>query len=365
MRQSQRKFMQRAFELARKGQKAASPNPMVGAVFVKNGRIIAEGFHKICGGPHAEINAINSIKDKSRLAGSDLYINLEPCAHFSKTPPCVREIVKRRPAKVVVAMKDPNPAVCGRGIRALKKAGIRVEIGLLRKEARRLNAEFVKRMAKNRPFVALKIAASLDGRIAANAGDSKWISSEQSRHYVKKLRNSFDAVLVGINTVLKDNPRLAGFVREPKRIVLDSHLRTPLNSKVLRDSNAVIAAVEGIADKRKIAILKKRGIEVKIFKKKIIIPPLLRFLVQKGISSLLVEGGAKVFGSFIDAKAVDRFYWFIAPKIIGGKGKNAIEGAGAAKIRQAVNLRKMSVGRIGPDIYIECEPNFSPSGKCE
>lgn len=347
--------MRRAIEMAKRGKGFVSPNPLVGAVFVKNGKIITEGYHKKFGGDHAEIIAIkNAGKNKFFLAGSTLYVNLEPCVHFGKTSPCVPELVKAGISRAVIAMKDPNPLVCGRGIASLRKAGIEVVVGCLKKEAEALNKKFIKRMLSGMPFIAIKVAMSLDGKIATRTGDSKWITSDMSRKYVRNLRDKYDAILVGSNTVLKDDPFLKGIKREQERIILDSNLKIPLTSKVFRDKNVFVATTKK-APKSKLKILEKRKIPFKIFKgEKIPLRPLLRFLANKNISSILVEGGSGIFGSFVDEKLVDKFYWFIAPKIIGGKNaKTAIGGEGVSKIAQAMDLNDCSFKKIGQDILME------------
>lgn len=329
-------FMSRALELAQKGKFCVSPNPMVGAVIVKNGKIIAEGWHKKFGGAHAEINALKLAERAAKDAV--LYVNLEPCMHVDKkTPPCVPEVVAAGISRVVVAMKDPNPKVAGRGILALRKAGIKADVGCMQKEACRLNEKFVKWILTGLPYVGMKVAMSLDGKIATKTGESKWITSEESREFVRNLRDDYDAILVGINTVLKDDPVLAGKHREPKRIILDSKLSVPSNAKVLRDSNVIVVTAEKKTKKTRIELA-----------------PLLRLLGEQGVSSVFVEGGAEIFGSFIDEKLVDRFYWFIAPKIIGGReAKNAVGGDGVDKLKKALQLQNVEIRKIGSDIMIE------------
>jgi diaminohydroxyphosphoribosylaminopyrimidine deaminase/5-amino-6-(5-phosphoribosylamino)uracil reductase len=319
------RFMKRALELAKRGISSVSPNPMVGAVLVRKGKIVAQAFHKKFREPHAEKLVLAYAR-----RGDTLYVNLEPCVFFEgkKTPGCVPEILKSKISRVVIAMKDPNPKVSGRGIRAMRRGGIRVDVGCLRKNAQELNEKFVKWMRTGIPFVGMKVAMSLDGKIATKTGDSKWITSDASRRWVKKLRDTYDALLVGSRTVLLDNPTLAGAQREPRRIILDSQLRVSPRAKVLRDNN-VIFVTTNRAPNSKIHFFKKRGIPLKIFSQKIQLHPLLRFLGKQNISSILVEGGSEIFGSFMDKKFVDRLYWFIAPKIIGGrKAKTAVGGEG-------------------------------------
>lgn len=347
-------FMQRALRLAEMGRTKTSPNPLVGAVFVRGGKIIAEGYHKKFGGDHAEIVAIKNAREKS-LTGSTLYINLEPCVHYGKTPPCAPKIIEAGVVRVVIAVKDPNPLVSGRGITALRKAGVRVEVGCLKHEDSALNEKFIKWIASGMPFVSMKIAMSLDGKIATRTGDSKWITGESSREYVKRLRDEYDAILVGTGTVFADNPSLSGKTREPKRIILDSALKIPLTAKIFRDSNVFVATTSK-APKSKINALIKRGIDFKIFAYKdgeIPLRPLLRYLGGKNISSILVEGGSEIFGSVIDEKLVDKFYWFIAPKIIGGRdAKPAVGGKGIAKMAQAMDLKDFEIKQLGKDILV-------------
>lgn len=352
---SDAQFMRKVFELAKSGGYRVSPNPLVGAILVKNKRIIAEGRHKIFGGNHAEIDLLKTArKNNINIKGSTMYINLEPCVHHGKTPPCAPEIINAGIKRIVIAMKDPNPLVCGRGIKKLKAAGIRVDVGCLRKEAEALNKKFTKWILTGMPFVAMKVAMSLDGKIATRTGDAKWITSEAARKHVKQIRDEYDAILVGSNTVLTDNPNLAGLKREPKRIILDSSLKIPLNLKVFRNKNVFIATTKK-APKSKIKILQKRDIDFKIFKgEKIPLRPLLHFLIGKNIRSILIEGGSEVFGSAIDGKLVDKFYWFIAPKIIGGRGaKTAVAGFGTAKLIHAVNLSNCNYSQIGGDLFVE------------
>lgn len=348
-------FMNRALELAKRGDGFVSPNPMVGAVIVKKDRIIAEGFHNKFGGAHAEIETLKIAKKKGiSLNGSILYVNLEPCVHENKkTPPCVPAIIKSGISRVVIGMKDPNPRVVGQGIAVLRKAGIKVECGILKSSAPGLNEKYVKWITTGMPFVGMKVAMSLDGKIATKTGDSGWITGEASRAFVKKLRDSYDAILVGIGTVLRDNPILAGKTREPLRIILDSTLRIPTAARVLRNTNVFIVTTKK-ASTAKIALFKKRGVPLKIFPKKIILAPLLRFLGKQNISSVLVEGGSEVFGSFIDQRLVDKFYWFVAPKIIGGrKAKTAVAGGGVRLLSHALYLKDYAMRKVDEDIMIE------------
>ncbi|MBI2638616.1 bifunctional diaminohydroxyphosphoribosylaminopyrimidine deaminase/5-amino-6-(5-phosphoribosylamino)uracil reductase RibD [Candidatus Peregrinibacteria bacterium] len=344
------KFMKRALELAKRGRNAVSPNPLVSAVLVKNGRIIAEDWHRKFGEAHAEVNLLRrAAKKLHSFSGCILYLTLEPCVEFpgKKTPACVNQIIESGIKRVVIAMKDPNPEVSGRGIKALKKAGIKVSTGLLQQEAAKLNM----------PFVTLKIAMTLDGKIATKTGDSKWITSEKSRRYVKSLRDEHDAVLVGINTILRDNPELKGRRKQPLRIILDSHLHISRNAKVLRDSNVLLVTTDR-APKSKLDYFLKRKIACKVFPsrlKKIPLSPLLRFLGASGINSLFVEGGSEIFGSFIDARLFGRVILFIAPKIIGGRdAKPAVGGEGIALLKKAIHISRPTLRKIGSDFLLDC-----------
>lgn len=347
-------FMKRTIELACLGELAVSPNPMVGAVIAKGGKIIAEGWHKKFGGPHAEINALREAGISA--ANATLYVNLEPCSHCNKkTPPCVPEIIASGISRVVVGMKDPNPEVNGRGILDLKRAGIKVDVGCLKNDALQLNAKFAKWIATKIPYVGMKVAMSLDGKIATKSGESKWITSPESRNFVHNLRDTYDAVLVGINTVIADDPMLKGKIKEPARIILDSKLRIPLRANVLRDSNVIIATTAA-AEKSKLNRLKKRGVILKIFPSRIELTPLLHFLGKRGISSILVEGGSEVFGSFTDKRLVDHFYWFVALKVIGGRGAmTAVSGKGIEHLKQSLALFDVVIKKIGDDILIEAD----------
>lgn len=348
------KFMRIALKLAKKG--TPSPNPYVGAVIVKNGKIIARGYHKKAGMPHAEIEALKNLKN---IGAMDMYVNLEPCNHYGKTPPCTKALIKAGIRKVIFGMNDPNPNVNGGGEKELKKHGILVEKGILEKEAQKLNEVFIKYSETKMPFIVLKLAMSMDGKIATKTGNSKWITCEKSREYGHKLRAKYDAVLIGINTLLKDNPKLTSRIpgqKNPIRIILDSKLRIPLNAKVLDDSNAIIATTLDYNRKKRIALEAKN---VKIFvcgKKRVNLKKLLKLLGKLGITSILVEGGAEVAGSFVDEKIVDKFILFFAPKIIGGK--TAIAGSGAKNISDAIKLKEIKMKKIAGDFVFEAYPDY-------
>ncbi len=346
-------FIREALRLAKRGAGWTNPNPMVGAVIVKNGRTVARGFHKRAGLPHAEIEALNQAGVRARQA--TLYANLEPCSHFGKTPPCTDAIIASGIRRVVCAARDPNPLVRGRGIAKLRRAGISVSVGVRSPEARDLNEAFYMFHEKRRPFITLKFAASLDGKMATRSGDSKWITNKEARTFARNLRGQYQAVLVGVNTVVRDDPHLgvrARGKRDPLRIILDSKLRIPLNSKVLRDANVIIATTSRAQKWRRLA-LEKRGISVLSFRsKKIPLRALLSELKRREVISILVEGGGEIIGSFLDEKMVDKMYAFYAPVLIGGKKAVAIGGSGARTIPDALRLAQLSVRRFGDNVLV-------------
>ena len=337
-------FLNLTFSLAKKGMGWVNPNPMVGAILVKKGRIIGKGYHKRVGLPHAEIETLKSCKTDPK--GATLYVNLEPCVHFGKTPPCVDTIIQSGIKRVVFSTLDPNPKVHGQSFKKLQKTGLDINVGILENQARSLNEAFFTFHEKKRPFITIKFAASLDGKIATVTGSSKWITNEKARNYVRKLRSQYQAILVGINTVLKDDPNLGNSLR----IILDSKLRIPMDAQVLRDHNVILITTTK-ADKLKKKQLDKRGIPVIVFDGSIMIPELLSELGQKEIISILIEGGEHVLGSFVDAKVVDKVYIFHAPILIGGKNaKNAIGGQGIQNIAQAVHLKNLSYRRFDDNL---------------
>ncbi|MFH1788260.1 MAG: bifunctional diaminohydroxyphosphoribosylaminopyrimidine deaminase/5-amino-6-(5-phosphoribosylamino)uracil reductase RibD [Candidatus Altiarchaeota archaeon] len=348
-------FMRRALALAGKGN--TSPNPLVGCVIVKNGRVMAEGFHRKAGLPHAEIEALRKLKC-GEARGSTLYVTLEPCCHHGRTPPCTDAIIKAGVKRVVAAMRDPNPLVAGKGAMILRNAGVEVNVGVLRKEAEQLNEAYVHFMKTVTPFVTLKSAMSLDGKIAAKTGDSKWITGEKARKRVHDLRSRVDAVLVGVGTVLKDDPRLTCRVkggRDPLRVIVDSHLRIPLEAKVLGDGNVVVATTKRHSLQKK-KRLDNRGVDVWVVAEKnrrVNLTDLARVLGEIGVRSILIEGGGEVNASAIQAGIVNKVLFFISPMIVGGReAKTPVEGEGTKKIREAVKVRNSTVERIGDDFLV-------------
>ena len=351
--------MKRALRLAQAGRGRTSPNPVVGAVLVKRGKVVGEGHHAKIGEAHAEIIALLQAGEKA--SGAVLYLNLEPCTHYGRTPPCVPQIIKAGVKRVVIGMEDPNPMVNGKGVEALRKSGLDVNVGVLEKECRRLNEAFCKYILKKEPFVVLKVAATLDGKIATRNGDSKWISGEASRRFVHQLRDQVDGVLVGIGTVLKDDPLLTARMkegREPYRIVLDSQLKIPEDAKVFEHSpSEVILATTGAAPQEKIKRLEKRGARVLIFDSRegrVNLRSCLSKLGEIGVMNLLVEGGSQVNGSFLDEGLIDKFLLFLSPKWIGDpQALGIFGGKGASNLKEAIAVREIKTRRIGEDIFIE------------
>jgi diaminohydroxyphosphoribosylaminopyrimidine deaminase/5-amino-6-(5-phosphoribosylamino)uracil reductase len=353
-------FTQRALTLAAKGRGRTSPNPMVGAVIVKDNKIIAAGYHKKAGTSHAEVLALG--KAGAKAGGATLYVNLEPCCHTEKkTPPCTKAIIKAGIKKVVTAMIDPNSKVSGRGIRELQNAGIETSVGIMHTEAKKLNEAFIKFITKKEPFVILKIAQSLDGKIATAKGESKWITGEDARKYVHKLRNEVDAVLVGAGTVKKDNPSLTCRIkggRNPFRVIVDSSLSIPLNAKVLKhkDGKTIIAATEK-APLRKINYLRNRGHKVLIISGragKINLKSLMKKLATLDILSVMIEGGSRINASAVSSGIVDKIMMFTAYKIIGGTDAvPSFGGKSPSVLSAAKTLRNTSIKTIGNDILIE------------
>lgn len=354
--------MAQALRLAARGLATTSPNPPVGAVVVRRGRVVGAGYHRRAGGPHAEVVALR--RAGQRVRGATLYVTLEPCCHLVKrTPPCVPLIITSGITRTVVGALDPNPKVLGRGVAALRRAGITVQMGAARDGAHRLLEPYRTRVTTGRPFVTLKVAATLDGKIATAKGESRWITGPAARKAVHRLRAQSDAVLVGIGTVMADDPSLtvrtgqAGR-RGPLRIVLDPSLRISLRARVLTDAKAptlIVTTRAGSAGKR--AALTRRGIEVLVLparRRRIPWTTLLRELGRRGVSSLLIEGGAEVNASALRERAVDRVLFFLAPTILGGRDAvGAIGGPSPARLAHALALKRVTVTRIGADILVE------------
>ncbi len=353
--------MQRAVELSRKGKYNARPNPLVGAVITKNSEIIGEGYHEKFGGPHAEINAINSAVEP--VQGATMYVTLEPCSHYGKTPPCADRLISEGFSRVVIGMADPNPVVNGKGIEKLKAAGIEVDVRVLEEDIKKVNEIYLTNVLKKRPFSVLKTAMTLDGKIAVKTGDSKWISCEKSREYVHGLRHLYDGIMVGVNTVISDNPELTDRLsftekRDPVRIITDSAGRIPLDSKVLRKDNVktIIAVTERI-DSEFVKKINDKGKDVIVCPDKngrVDLNYLMKELWKQGIDSILIEGGSTLNYSAVSEGVVDKVVSFISPKIIGGKDSfTPVGGAGVRTISDAFRLKVDKVEQIDTDILIE------------
>ncbi|MDD5354588.1 MAG: bifunctional diaminohydroxyphosphoribosylaminopyrimidine deaminase/5-amino-6-(5-phosphoribosylamino)uracil reductase RibD [bacterium] len=347
------KFMNMALQLAAKGKGKVFPNPLVGAVLVKNNRVIGRGYHRYFGGNHAEIEAIKNAVQP--VSGSDLYVTLEPCDHQGKTPPCTEAIIKAGIKKVYIAMPDPHPLVAGKGIRKLRQYHIPVFSGIAQGKALSLNREYLHYIKTKRPYITLKWAMSLDGKIATKTGQAKWISNSQARKYAHHLRAEAGAIIVGINTVLKDDPSLTvrdiPGARNPVRIILDHHLRIPFKARVLdhRAKSIVVCGRHG--SRARGAQLMKQGIEVIQVNR---LSDLLEKLANRGIASILVEGGGMVLASFIEETLADKAVVVIAPVIIGGKqAVTPVSGSGIASIKNALHLQDIKIRQLGDNIIIE------------
>jgi len=356
------RFMRRALELAARARGRTSPNPLVGAVLVKDGQIIGEGYHQRAGTPHAEINALNAA-GRERAKGASIYVNLEPCSHYGRTAPCALALVEAGVAEVVIATLDPNPQVSGRGVQILQEAGIKTRVGVLADEARELNEFFFKYIQGGKPFVSLKVAMTLDGKIATSSGDSRWITGTASREYVHQLRNIYDGIMVGIGTVLKDDPRLNTRLelegkRDPVRIIIDGRLDMPLDSNIARtghEQRTLVFTAEN-ADQEKANSLRECGLQIIELggnPERLNIEEALDILGKMEIMSLLLEGGAEINSYMIEKQLVDKLYWFIAPKIIGGRSSpSPLGGEGIKIMNQAIKLKSVTTRHFDDDILI-------------
>jgi diaminohydroxyphosphoribosylaminopyrimidine deaminase / 5-amino-6-(5-phosphoribosylamino)uracil reductase len=352
-------YMKRALKLAKKGEGRTSPNPMVGAVIVNENRIVGEGYHHCCGEEHAEINAIKSASES--IKGSTFYVTLEPCTHHGRTPPCVDALIAASPARVVIGTADPNPLVAGGGIKTLEKHGIQTTQGVLAEECRELNERFFKFMETGIPFITLKYAQSIDGRIATATGHSRWISSPASLNYAHKLRSIHDGILVGIGTVMNDNPDLTVRMvkgRSPIRIIIDQYLKIPLEANVLKnqDKAKTVIATTVKADSQKASRLMQMGIEIltvdSVKDNRVDLQNLLAELGKLGITSVLIEGGASIITSVLRNRLADRLVIIIAPKIVG-RGIEAVGNLNIARIDDAYRLSYRKIVRKDDDIIID------------
>lgn len=354
-------YMRKAIELSQKGIGHTKSNPIVGCLIVKNDNIIGYGYHEKYGKAHAEINAIENSTDS--VANSTMYVTLEPCFHYGKTPPCVKRIISEKIKRVVIGIEDPNPLVSGKSIALMRKSGIQVETGLYTKEISKLNESFIYFIKNNRPFVTIKSAMSIDGKIACSIGDSKWISCEKSREYTNKLRGVYNGIMVGINTVTKDNPSLTcrteGF-DNPIKIIIDTNLKIPLESNVLKNKDIDKTYIYTCADKTNekfIHLNNLKNVEVvKVSSKnnQVNLKDVIKDLGSKNISSIIVEGGGSINYSMIEENLVQKIVFIIAPKIIGGKESlTPVEGTGFNTINETVKLNDVSIDFIENDIVVE------------
>jgi diaminohydroxyphosphoribosylaminopyrimidine deaminase / 5-amino-6-(5-phosphoribosylamino)uracil reductase len=348
-------FMRRALGLAQRGRGRTSPNPMVGCVIVRDGQIIGEGFHEKAGMPHAEINAMEAAG--GGVEGAAMYVTLEPCCHEGRTPPCVDALIKARPARVVVAMPDPNPRVAGEGIYRLRQAGIDVDAGLLEDEARQLNEVYIKYVTTRMPFVIAKVGMTLDGKIATHTGESRWVTGEESRAMVHRLRNEVDAILVGSRTVMMDDPSLTtrldeGKIKDPIRVIVDGGQYLDAERRVFHLSSEAPTWV-AVAEMRPIEGASEvihcpggnGGVDMRA---------LMQELAAREITSVLIEGGGTTHATAFEAGVVDKVMFFVAPKIIGGRDAvTAVEGEGVARMDDAIRLERMTARPVGEDLLIE------------
>ncbi len=354
------KLMRLAISLAKKGVGKTSPNPLVGAVVVKDGEIISEGYHKKFGGAHAEINAL--VKAGGGAKGADIFINLEPCCHYGKTPPCFKEVISSGISKVHVGMVDPNPAVAGKGIKYLRDAGIGVEVGILEDDCKLLNEAYIKYITTMKPFVTLKLASTLDGKIATYTGESKWITEKGSRKKVHKMRGTVDGIIVGVGTVLKDDPKLTSRITNsvnPSRIIVDSVLRIPLTSTVLKKipNTEVFIATSYKAPLKKVEKLRRMGARIiflPLLEEGVDLKALMAELGKHGMMNLLLEGGAKLATSAIRSGVVDKLSLFLAPRIMGGsESAPMFLDLGVKSLDEMFHINRMRSKKIGNDVLIE------------
>ena len=359
MKKNHEYFMNLAMRLALKAKGKTSPNPMVGALVVKNNKILGQGYHEKAGLTHAEIIALDEAGKKAR--GATLYVTLEPCTHFGRTPPCVDRIIKSGVKEVIVGMIDPNPRNNGKGIRILKQNKIKVKVGFLEEELKKINEVFIKYISKKMPFVTVKVAQSLDGRIATKTGDSKWITSDKSRALAHRLRQNYDAIMVGVNTILRDNPRLNAWFskRRPVKIIVDSQLSVPENAAIFSANTPVVIVTLSSrpgqeTENRKLLSQKAKILDVKEKAGEVNLKDMLKKLAQLEITNILVEGGGTLIGSLFDEDLVDKILFFISPKIIGGKEAiSSVMGRGISRIDKAIKLKGIKLRRLGEDFLVE------------
>jgi diaminohydroxyphosphoribosylaminopyrimidine deaminase/5-amino-6-(5-phosphoribosylamino)uracil reductase len=353
------RFMTQALRLAERGLYTTSPNPRVGCVIVKDGKIVGEGWHERAGQPHAEVHALRQAGEAAR--GAEVYVTLEPCSHYGRTPPCANAVIEAGVARVIAAMADPNPLVAGQGLRLLEEQGIRTRSGLLESEARELNKGFVSRMTRQRPWVTAKIAASLDGRTALANGASQWITGAAARSDVQRWRARSCAILTGVGTVLADNPQLTvrefEIGRQPLRIVVDSHLRMPLDRKILQGGNLLLACLPGPTDKAD--VLRELGVTVLELPEEngqVSLPALLQELAQRDVNEVLVEAGSVLNGSLLQQGLVDELLLYFAPTLLGSDARGMFGLEPLTAMTQRLDLELLALDRVGQDIRVRARP---------
>ncbi len=353
-------YIRQCLELAVKGEGQVSPNPMVGSVVLdKNDEIVGKSYHQKYGEPHAEVNALDIASNKAKHG--TIYVNLEPCSHYGKTPPCADRIIKEGIKKVVIGMQDPNPKVAGNGIKKLNDAGIEVITGILEDECKKLNEIFIKNIKHKKPFIVVKTASTIDGKIATSKKSSKWITSEKARDRVQQLRNKYDAILTGSGTVLEDDPTLNCRMdggRNPVRIIIDSTLKTPPSAKVYKQCGTpvCVAVADSIEDNK----IKKYPDHINFIKcplndaQKIDLNYLTQKLYENNIYSIMIEAGGSLNGAFIKENLIDKLYLFLAPKILGdNKGSSLFDGLNIENISQCKNIKIENIEILSPDLLLE------------
>ncbi|MBW2063839.1 MAG: bifunctional diaminohydroxyphosphoribosylaminopyrimidine deaminase/5-amino-6-(5-phosphoribosylamino)uracil reductase RibD [Deltaproteobacteria bacterium] len=368
MNNSDERFMREALRLARKGLGRTSPNPAVGAVIVRRGKVIARGYHRRAGEKHAEVDALERAKGGIE-ADDTLYVNLEPCRHSGRTPPCTEAIMRAGLKNVVVGMRDPNPSVTGGGCDFLSQKGVKVKVGVLESECRRLNEAYIKYVTKGHPFVIAKSALTLDGFTATSTGHSRWITNERSRQFVHRLRDRVDCVMVGVGTIVKDDPLLTTRLksrggRDPCRVIVDTELRIPRNARVLKTPSSggtIIAVAETVAEKHRSPFEMEGVTTIPCPTKEglIDLKALMKILGERSVTSVMVEGGATLMGTLIREKLIDKFYFFKAPKVLGGDdGSPMARGEAPKSMEQCITLKEISVRRFGEDLLISGYPEY-------
>lgn len=355
------RYMWMALDLARQGRGRTSPNPMVGAVIVQDSEVVGTGYHQAAGSPHAEIIALQKAKGKAK--GATLYLNLEPCNHHGRTGPCTEAIIKAGISRVVAALEDPNPLVSGQGFTRLEEAGIKVKRGVLEDKARQLNEAFIKYISVGLPFVGVKVAMSLDGKIGTITGDSQWITGEKARQFVHRLRDHTDVIMVGIGTVIKDNPRLTtriedGPGKDPVRVIVDSTARLPIDARVIESGSSArtILAVTEQAPPEKCKALKEKGVEVIAVRSRqgfVDLVELMKELAKRELTTVLVEGGSTLNYSLLSQGLIDKLFIFIAPLIIGGRqSPTAFGGSGIEKLSKAWSVENIEMKQFDRDLLL-------------